>query len=48
MGVNVNFSDGKATGLMKAITNGNESMITTLLDHPDININFPIAKQCSE
>ena len=44
LGVNVNFSDGKATGLMKAITGGHESVITTLLAHPDININFPIAK----
>ena len=44
LGVNVNFSDGKATGLMKAITGGHESVITTLLAHPDININFPVAK----
>jgi len=43
-GVDVNFSDGKATGLMKAITGGHDSVITTLLAHPDIDINRAITK----
>ena len=44
LGVDVNFSDGKATGLMKAITGGHEAVITTLLAHPDVDINRAIAK----
>jgi len=44
LGVDVNFSDGKATGLMKAITAGKEEVIATLLAHPDIDINRAITK----
>merc|ERR1711892_507396 len=43
-GVDVNFSGGKATGLMKAITGGHDTVITTLLAHPDIDINRAITK----